>query len=86
MDISGMKITGAMFGDSAVEFYDALEEDSIYRVSKGQIREDQYNQNKGRNYSRHTIMFTRNSLFVKISNSELLPHYEAKLTDLGTIA
>lgn len=33
-----MKITGAMFGDSAVEFYEALEEDNVYRVSKGQIR------------------------------------------------
>ena len=31
-------------------------------------------------------MFTRNSLFAKISNSELLPQYEAKLTDLGKIS
>lgn len=55
-------------------------------MSKGQVREDQFNQNKGSNFSRHTIMFTRNSLFAKISNSELLPQYEAKLTDLGKIS
>lgn len=31
-------------------------------------------------------MFTRNSVFRKIANSEILPHYETKLTDLAAIA
>ena len=66
MDITGMRITGAMFGEVAKDFYDSLSEETLYKVSKGQIREDQYNQNKGKNYSRYTIMLTRNSEFKKI--------------------
>lgn len=59
--MAGWRITGALFGDSAKQVHDALKEDSIYEVSKGQIREDQFCQNKGKNFSKFTIMFTRQS-------------------------
>ena len=76
MDSTGMRITGAMFGDSAQDFYKDLEEDMVYKVSKGQIREDQFNQNKSKHFSRYTIMLTRNSEFKKVPNSNTMPEYK----------
>lgn len=61
MDSTGCKITGALFGDSAKQHFDALRQNEVYQVSKGQIRQDQYFQSKGKNFSKHTLMFTKQS-------------------------
>jgi hypothetical protein len=50
MDITGMKISGVMFGDNAKKCSDALKEQAIYIVSKALIKE--HNQSKGKNYSK----------------------------------
>ena len=39
-----MKIGGVMFGDSAREYHDLITEDRVYRMSKGQIKEETYKQ------------------------------------------
>jgi hypothetical protein len=39
IDRSGMKITGSMFGESALQFHDEkIHVDSVYKISQGQIR------------------------------------------------
>lgn len=73
MDSTGMKINGALFGEVAKQFYDALREGEVYEVSKGQIKEDQYSHGKGKNFSKYTIMFSRQSEFVHCKNSNEFP-------------
>jgi len=38
MDRTGMKISGAFFGDAADKFKDYLVKDRVYKISQGQIR------------------------------------------------
>jgi hypothetical protein len=57
----------------------------VYKVSKGQIREDQFNQNKSKNYSRYTLMLTRNSEFRKVPDSSTMTEYKTELTSIHEI-
>jgi len=46
MDRTGMKISGAFFGESALKFKDELVKDRVYKISQGQLREESYNNSK----------------------------------------
>jgi len=39
MDRTGMKISGAFFGEAAESFKDYLIKDRVYKVSQGSLRE-----------------------------------------------
>jgi hypothetical protein len=39
MDRTGMKISGAFFGEAALQFKDYLVKDRVYKISQGQIRQ-----------------------------------------------
>ena len=57
IDRVGMMIEGSMFGDSAKEYHDLIKVNGIYRMSRGQIREDNFNQNQSQDekISKYTI-------------------------------
>ena len=65
MDRTGMKIEGTIFGEYAKELSTKLILNGLYRISKGQIREENYRTNKGPKYSKYNINFTQNSEFKK---------------------
>lgn len=46
VDKSKKKIMGTFFGECALEFDDYLKEGSVYEVSKGYIREGNYNNSR----------------------------------------
>ncbi len=73
IDRTGMKIEGVMFGDTAKEYYDLIKLNGVYRMTRGQIREENYNQNRGDKYSRYNITFTKNSIFIPIKDVSLIP-------------
>ena len=75
IDRVGMMIEGSMFGDSAKEYHDLIKVNGIYRMSRGQIREDNFNQNQSQDekISKYTISFTRNSVFVPIADIPQIP-------------
>jgi len=72
-DRIGMKIEGVMFGDNAKEYHDLIKINGVYRISRGQIREDNFRQNRGDKFSRYNINFTKNSIFVPIKDIPLIP-------------
>ena len=74
VDRTGTKIEGVMFGDSAKEYHDMIKVNGIYRMSRGQIREENYNLNRGAKFSKYNIIFTRNSIFVPLRDITVIPY------------
>jgi hypothetical protein len=73
IDRTGMKIEGVMFGDNAKEFHDRIKQGHIYRVSRGQMREENYNQSKGKDCSRFNIIFSNSSVFIPVKEISSIP-------------
>lgn len=73
VDRTGMKIDGVMFGDSAKEHHDLIKLHHIYRISRGQIREENYNQTKRKDYSKYNIIFSKESVFVPVCELASIP-------------
>jgi len=65
-----------VFGEHAKELQNTLKVNSLYRISRGQIREENYHTNKGPKYSRYTINFTQNSEFKLLHDTSLIPHFD----------
>jgi replication factor A1 len=81
VDRTGTKIEGVMFGDSAQSYYEMIRANGVYRMSRGQIREEGYNLNRGDKFSKYNIIFTRNSNFVPLRDIPLIPYaVDASLT------
>lgn len=76
MDRTGMKIEGTVFGDFAKELSEKLTKNGLYKISRGQIREENYNTNKGPKYSRFNISFNQNSVFTPLHDSSLIPQFD----------
>lgn len=76
MDRTGMKIEGTVFGDYAKELSGKLQLNALYRISKGQIREENYRTNKGPKYSKYNINFTQNSEFKLLHDSSMIPQFD----------
>lgn len=74
VDRTGTKIEGVMFGDHAKDYHDLIKANGIYRMSRGQIREESYNVNRGEKYSKYNIIFTRNSVFIPLRDVPLIPY------------
>ena len=74
VDRTATKIEGVMFGDSAKEYHDMIKVNGIYRMSRGQIREENYNMNRGAKFSKYNITFTRNSIFVPLRDITVIPY------------
>lgn len=62
-----------MFGDNAKHYHELIRVNGIYRMSRGQIREENYNQNKGDKYSRFNIIFNKGSVFIPIKDLPQIP-------------
>ncbi len=62
-----------MFGDSAKEYHELIKTNGVYRMSRGQIREENYNQNRGEKFSKYNIMFNRGSIFIPIADIPIIP-------------
>lgn len=73
VDRTGMKIEGVMFGDNAKEYHELIKTNGVYRMSRGQIREENYNQNRGDKFSRYNITFNKNSVFIPLKDVPLIP-------------
>ena len=76
MDRTGMKIEGTIFGEYAKELSTKLILNGLYRISKGQIREENYRTNKGPKYSKYNINFTQNSEFKLLHDNTLIPQFD----------
>jgi hypothetical protein len=76
MDRTGMKIEGTVFGDYAKELSSKLQLNALYRISKGQIREENYRTNKGPKHSKYNINFTQNSEFKLLHDSSMIPQFD----------
>jgi replication factor A1 len=73
VDRTGIKIDGVMFGDSAKEYHDLIKLNHIYRMSRGQIREENYNQTKRKDYSKYNLIFSKDSVFVPVRELSSIP-------------
>ena len=51
-----------------------IKADRIYRMSRGQIREESYNINRGEKFSRYNIIFTKNSVFIPLRDIPTIPY------------
>jgi hypothetical protein len=76
MDRTGMKIEGTVFGDHAKDLSVKLQLNSLYRISKGQIREENYRTNKGPKYSKYNINFTQSSEFKLLHDNAMIPQFD----------
>lgn len=68
-----MKIEGTMFGDNAKEYHDLIKLNHVYRMSRGQVREENYNQSKPKEFSRYNIIFSKNSIFIPVKEVKSIP-------------
>ena len=74
IDRTGTKIEGVMFGESAKDYHEMIKTDRIYRMSRGQIREENYNVNRGEKFSKYNIVFTKNSVFIPLRDISAIPY------------
>ena len=81
-DRTGMKIEGVMFGDNAKEYHDLIKVNGVYRISRGQIREDNFKQNRGDKFSRYSINLTKNSIFIPIKDIPQIPRANSSCIEL----
>lgn len=75
VDRTGFKIEGVMFGDDAREYHELIKVNHVYRISRGQVREQNFNQAKPRDFSKYNIIFTKNSCFVPIKDIPSIPKF-----------
>jgi hypothetical protein len=73
IDRTSMKIEGVMFGDNAKDFHELIKKGGIYKMSRGQVREDSFQQNSGQRQSRYNIVFNRGSIFVPLKDISCIP-------------
>jgi hypothetical protein len=73
VDRTGLKIEGVMFGDSAREYHDLIRQNHIYRLSRAQIREENYNQTKRKDYSKYNLILSRDTVFVPVKDLSSIP-------------
>jgi hypothetical protein len=74
VDRTGTKIESVMFGESAKDYHDMIRKNGIYRMSRGQIREENYKVNRGEKFSKYNITFTRNSVFIPLKDIPSIPY------------
>jgi hypothetical protein len=88
MDETGTRITGTMFGDDAKPFFESLHESAVYLVSKGQVKEEQFQQNnfRGNQYSQYALMMTGRSEFKVCEGNNLVPQASTTLTEIQEIS
>lgn len=73
VDRTGLKIEGVMFGDSAREYHDLIRQNHIYRLSRAQIREENYNQTKRKDYSKYNLILSRDTVFIPVKDIPSIP-------------
>lgn len=73
IDRAGIKIDGVMFGDNAKEYHDLIHLNRIYRISRGQIREENYNQTKRKDYSKYNLIFNKDTSFIPVRELSCIP-------------
>lgn len=83
MDRTGMKISGAFFGEAAKEFKDYLVKDRVYKISQAQIREESYNNSKNDKASPYKLVFTALSKFEEVSDTNSIAKNEDAAITLG---
>lgn len=64
-----------MFGDDAKDYHELIRVNQVYRISRGQVREQNFNQAKPRDFSKYNIIFTKNSCFVPIRDIPSIPRF-----------
>lgn len=76
IDRSKMKIDGACFGEAATQYNARLVEGQVYKISKGNVSEDDYVRVRGRgsDYSKYKILFNEKSVFTPIADVGIVPH------------
>ena len=85
IDKSKTKILGTFFNEAAVEFNDYLNPNSIYEISKGRLREGNYNNSKNDMFSPYTLIFDSRSLFKEVSDVNLIAKNEDTAVTLGEV-
>lgn len=85
MDKAGMIICAAMFGEDALKYYNTLKQGEMYLITRGKIREDDYQHNKSKMHSKYSILLTLDSEFKIIKNPEVSISTQKKTYSVGQI-
>lgn len=83
VDKSKKKIIGTFFQEAALKFNDYLEEQRIYEISKGRLREANYNNSKNDMLSPFTLIFDDKSEFKEVSDVNIIVKNEDTAITLG---
>ena len=54
-------------------------------MSRGQVRQETYNQNKGSDFSTYNIIFTKNSIFIPVKDLKYIPRSENSDTTIEQV-
>lgn len=83
VDKSKKKIIGTFFGECTIEFNDYLKEGCVYEISKGYIREGNYNNSRNEMLSPYTLVFDAKSTFNEVSDFNIIVKSEDTAITLG---
>ena len=72
VDKSKKKIIGTFFGETATELDEYLKEQAVYEISKGRLREGNYNNSKNDMISPYTLIFDGRSIFTEVSDVNII--------------